>query len=530
MSASIVGGLVPADSGEFIVMTAALAALAGLVALIAGLLRLGRIAQFFSESVLTGFVAGLALVIMIKQVPKIFGLEAGHGNFWERLIDLIRELPHTHTLTLIVGISTLVLMFFLEHRFHKIPAALVALIYGILVVSIFNLDAQHVHIVGEIPGGLAAPKIPAIGLDGWLALIPGAFAITLVMFAEGIGPARSFAGKHGYEIDEDQELIGMGMANLGAGLFQGFPIGASLSKSAASDAAGGRSQVSGFVAAVATALVALFLTPLFHNLPEATLGAIVIVAISGMLKLRKFVHLYRLRKMDFTLAVIALLGVLTFEEVLFGLLVAVIVSLLALIIRISEPKLSILGRLPGTFQFRDIQYYPDALQPEGLLILRPGEEIFFANAASLRKAIKAQLALEARPIEQLVLILESTNELDAPGAEMIEELHTELAERDIQLILAGLHTPVRYMLDRSGVTEVVGAKNCYTTTLDAILAFARAAVDGFTIDEVTTVIDRIDSLAEIISAAAQQASQANKAQMDQLLAKLTEMRDQLDAK
>ena len=197
-----------------------------------------------------GFVSGLALVIIIKQVPKLFGLEPVEGNFWERTIELIRELPETDLLTLAVGLSCLLLMIFLERRFERIPAALVILIYGIAVVSVFNLDVEGVEIIGEIPAGLAPPQIPDLSLGDWAMLIPGALAITLVMFSEAVGPDRSFARKHRYEIDEDQELIGLGTANIGAGLFQGFPIGASLSKSAASDAAGGTTQMAGIIAAV----------------------------------------------------------------------------------------------------------------------------------------------------------------------------------------------------------------------------------------------------------------------------------------
>ncbi len=347
MSASIVGGLVPADSAEFITMTAALAILAGIVSALAGLLRLGRIAQFFSESVLVGFVSGLSLVIMIKQVPKLFGLEPVHGNFWVRLIEIVRELPETHLLTLAVGIASLVLMIFMEHRFKRIPAALVVLIFGIVVVSIFGLEAQGVEIVGEIPSGLAAPKLPNIGLEKIALLIPGALAITLVMFSEAIGPDRSFASKHHYEINENQELIGIGAANIGAGFFQGFPIGASLSKSAASEAAGGTTQMAGIVAAIATALVALFLAPLFFNLPEAALGAIVIVAVSGMFKAGVFRHLFRLRKGDFLLAAVTFLGVLTFEEVLAGPLLWGPPSLFSFIGRPQLPQISGLGRLTG---------------------------------------------------------------------------------------------------------------------------------------------------------------------------------------
>ena len=410
MSASIVGGLAPAGSAEFIAMTAALAILAGIVAILAGLLRLGRIAQFFSESVLMGFVSGLALVIMIKQVPKLFGLEPVEGNFWQRVIELIGELPETHLVTLAVGLSSLVLMIIIERRFKRIPAALIVLIYGIAVVSIFGLAAQGVHIVGEIPSGLVPPKLPDISLEQLALLIPGALAITLVIFSEAIGPDRSFASKHHYDIDENQELIGIGAANFGAGLFQGLPIGASLSNSAASDAAGGKTQAAGIVAALATILVALFLTPLFFNLPEAALAAIVIVAVSGMFKLGEFRRLYQLRKGDFALALITFLCVLTFEEVLAGLLIGVLLSLLALIWRTSEPKLSVLGRIPGTVAYRSTTYHPQAIQDPGLLIMRPDEGVFFANAASLRNAIRRRIAASEIPVRTTIVDLEMTNE------------------------------------------------------------------------------------------------------------------------
>ncbi len=502
--------------------------MAGIVAVLAGLLRLGRIAQFFSESVLMGFVSGLALVIMIKQVPKLFGLEPVQGNFWERTIALIRELPETDLLTLAVGLSSLLLMIFLEHRYKRIPAALIILIYSIAVVSVFNLAAQGVEIIGEIPAGLAPPKIPDISLQDWASLIPGALAITLVMFSEAVGPDRSFARKHRYEINEDQELIGLGAANVGAGLFQGFPIGASLSKSAASDAAGGTTQMAGVVAAIATALVALFLTPLFFNLPEAALGAIVIVAVSGMVKPRAFRRLYRLRKGDFWLAVVTFLAVLTFEEVLAGLLIGVLLSLLALIIRTSDPQLSVLGRIPGTVAFRSTKYHPEAIQTPDLLMVRPDEEVFFANAATLHKSIR-DLATTGDPaLRTTILDLEMTNELDVPSAEMLGELHEELSGLKIQLIIAGLHAPVREMLDRSGVTEQIDAANVYPTVLEAVLAYAQAHVEEMTPDEVDAVLGRIDTLTQMISIASEQAGEEQQEKLARAVERLDEIKSSFD--
>ena len=291
MSFATVSLMAEPNTTEFILLTAALAVLAGLISILAGLLKLGRVAQFFSESVMVGFISGLALVIVVKQLPKLLGIEAGSGNFWERLYDVIIHLPETHLTTLIVGIVCLILMIALEHFFHKIPAALVALVFGILISAILGLEARGVEIVGEIPAGLAQPQWPAVGLQNWWLLFPGALGLALVNFAEAIGPVRSFSAAHKYKVDTNQELIGLGAANFGAGLFQGFPIGSSLSKSAANDRAGAHSQMSAIIAAAITILVALFFTQWFYALPEATLGAIVIVAVSGMVKVGKIKHL-----------------------------------------------------------------------------------------------------------------------------------------------------------------------------------------------------------------------------------------------
>ena len=524
MSASIVGGLVEADSAEFIVMTAALAILAGIVSVLAGLLRLGRIAQFFSESVLTGFVSGLALVIMIKQVPKLFGLEPVQGNFWERTIEIIRELPETHLITMAVGLSALVLMIFLEHRLKRIPAALVILIYGIAVVSVFNLAVQGVEIIGDIPSGLAPPQIPDISLEAWASLIPGAFALTLVMFSEGIGPDRSFASKHKYEIDENQELIAMGASNIGAGFFQGFPIGASLSKSAASDAAGGKTQMAGIIAALATAAVALFFTPLFFNLPEAALGAIVIVAVSGMFKPQEFRRLYWLRRQEFWLALITFLAVLTFEEVLVGLLIGVLFSLLALIARASSPKMSILGRLPGTIAYRSTTYYPDAIQKPGLLIVRADEGIFFANAASLRNALRSQITASDPPIRATIFDMEMTDELDVPSTEMLATVHEELEEMKIQLKIAVLHQPVRDMLEATGLLEQIGPENIYPTVLEAALAFTAEHLEDLDPDDIDTVIHRINTLSETLTFVFEDASEEQQAKLDVVIDQIEDIR------
>ena len=477
MSYSIVSELAPAGTSEFIVLTSALAITVGFVAILAGLLRLGRIAQFFSASVLLGFMSGLAVLVAVNELPKLFGVESDGENVWQRLYDLIIHLPETHRLTLLLGLSTIVLLVLLERYFHRIPAALVAMVFGIVVSSVFNLSEFGVHVVGEIPTGLVPPKLPHITLDQWLSLIPGALALSLVVFAEAIGPARSFATKYRYSINPDQELIGLGAANVGAGLFQGFTVGPSLSKTEHNEAAGAKSQMSGIAAAGLTVLVALFLTPLFRNLPEVTLAAIVLVAVYGMFKWREMLRLYKLRRVDFALALVSFLAVLTFEEVPPALLLAVALSALSLVWRTSQGRMIELGLVRGSLRFEEV--VPDAAGAShvtpvtGLLILAPEESLFFANADSVRIQITNRLAAAASTgtelVESVLLDLELTNELDVPSADMLKELHDDLEAAGVQLLLARVRSAVRDLLDRSGATEVLGVENIYSRVLEGVL-------------------------------------------------------------
>lgn len=477
MSFATVSLIAPPETAEFILLTAALAVLAGVISILAGFLKLGRVAQFFSESVLTGFITGLALVIMVKQVPKLLGIEGGHGNFWERLYEIIIHLPETSLPTLITGVLCLALLIVLEHYFHKIPAALVALVFGILISVLFGLEARGVEVVGAIPAGLAPPKWPAVGLQNWWLLFPGALGLALVNFAEAIGPSRSFAATHKYKMDPNQELIGLGAANFGAGLFQGFPIGSSLSKSAANDRAGARSQMSAIIAAAVTVIVALFFTQFFYALPEAALGAIVIVAVSGMIKLAKIKRLSRVRQSDFVLAIVALLAVLTFET-LEALLIAVIVSLFALVLRTSQPGLVVLGRVPGRLIWNDIRRYPENQTIPGLLVVRPLNVVFFANAEGFREAIITEMTSSPVPIKAVCLDLGATTDLDVPGADMLAALAEDLHRREARLMLMHVITPVRQMLEKAGAIEKIKPENLFVGPTEAVLEYLSSQSDA----------------------------------------------------
>jgi high affinity sulfate transporter 1 len=454
LSAGAVAALATAGTAQYAELTAALALLVGLITVLAGLLRLGVVARFFSPSVLVGFVTGLALVISIKQVPKILGIEAGEGDFWERLWDILVHLGDAHGTTLLVGLLTIAVMVAVERVAHRLPAALVALVLGIVISRAFDLAERGVEVIEEIPAGLAGPQIPDVGLTELSLLVASAIGIALVNFAEANSMAREFARRDGVKLDADQELVGLGAANVGAGLFQGFTIGASLSKSAAADGAGMQTQMAGIVAAGLTALVALFFTGFFEGLPEATLGGIVIVAVSGMVKTERIRELHALRRSDFLLAVTATLAVLSLET-LAALAVAVALSIVLLVVRAAKAPVRRLGRLPGG-GFADLERNPEAHAHPTALVVRPEAELFFANAESLAEDVYEAATEGEPPARAVVLDLELTQDVDVPAAEALLLLATRLAEAGIPLALARVHGPAAEMLERTGVVQAIG--------------------------------------------------------------------------
>jgi high affinity sulfate transporter 1 len=521
MSAAAIAPLAAAGSPEYAALTAGLAILAGLISILAGVFKLGRVAAFFSESVLAGFVTGLALTIAIKQVPKLFGFESGSGNFWERLYDIFLHLDETHLLTLAIGLVSVALLVFLEHRFHKLPAALIVMLLGILVSALFTLEAKGVEIVGEIPAGLAPPKLPGLSLEDWLTLMAPAVGIALVNFAEAYGPGRSLAAKHHYEINANQELIGLGAANLGAGLFQGFSIGSSLSKSAANDNAGAKTPVALIVCAVLTAIVALFFTPFFAPLPEAILGAVVVVAITGMVKVKKIRRLYRLNRVDFALAIVAMLGVLTFEA-LEGLLIAVILSLLLLVWRASQPNLSLMGREPGRLTFSDTRRNPENHTLRGLLILRPDQGLFFANADALLNQITTLVDHADTPVKVVLLDLEMTNQLDVPSLDMLKELKEGLVQRNTGLWLARLHGPVRDTLIKSDLLQEIGPENVFARSMEGLLEYLTSRTPDET-EEIAVIQDGLKNTLAVIDKLLANPTEARRETLEQYHRKLEEL-------
>ena len=459
LSAAAVADVAMPNSAGFVAHTAALAITTGLIALVAGLLRLGFLASFISEPVLKGFIIGLALTIVAGQLPDLFGVEGRGGNFFEQLWRLLSDLDQTSVTTLAVGLASLTLVLGLRRFAPAVPGSLVAVLVGIAAVGLLDLDAHGVAIVGQIDSGLPALGTPDVAAADYLALAPAAAAVMLVGFAEGLGAAKTYAARHHYEVDANRELLGLGAANLGSGLSSGMVVNGSLSKTAVNGSAGARSQVSGLVVAALTILTLLFLTGLFENLPQATLAAVVIAAVIELVDFPALATLYRIAtrelrgiygiavRPDFIAAVAALAGVLVFDT-LPGLFIGIVVSLLLLLYRASRPHVAVLGQVPGTSgQYGDIQRHPENELEPGIALLRVEGGLFFANADTVRAAVRAHAAEPGT--RAVVLDAETAPFIDVSAARMLVQVTDDLRRLGVELVLTRSVGQVRDVLRRA---------------------------------------------------------------------------------
>jgi high affinity sulfate transporter 1 len=468
MSAAVVAIMAGGDAARYAALSAALALTVGVILLLAGIVRLGFISDFLSKSVVTGFVFGLALVIAIGQLPKLLGLPSGEGDFFEQAYQLLTNLSEIKPYTVIVGVSALAVIFLVKRFFPRLPSGLVALVLGILAVSIFNLDAYGVSIVGEIPTGLPSLGIPQISLTDIPNLAAGALGIVFLAVGESLGGARSFAAKHRYEINPDQELIALGAANISAGLFQGFTVDASLSSSATADEAGARTQLSSIVTVVLIIVTLLVLAPLFHNLPNAVLAAIVIASVIGLMDVAEMKRFYTSNRIDFVLAGVALFGVLT-TDVLTGLIIAVFLSLLIILYRASRPYVAVLGKVPGQVAtYGDVARHPENVQVPGLLIVRLDAPLYFLNANVARGQILDLARGGDSPPKAILFDLGASADLDIASLDMVKNLVRELDEASIDVLLAQVRGKVRDRLRKAGVMADIGEDRIYLSVAAAV--------------------------------------------------------------
>ncbi|HTA15498.1 MAG TPA: SulP family inorganic anion transporter [Solirubrobacteraceae bacterium] len=459
LSAATVGDYATAGSGHFVAMTAALGITVGIAALAAGALRLGFLANFISEPVLKGFIVGLALTIIVGQLPKLFGVQGGSGDFFEKLWDLLGELGDTSALTLLIGVVSLALVLLLKRLAPVLPGSLIVVFLGVAAVEVFALNDHGVEIVGHIDGGLPSLGFPNVSFSDLGQLSAGAIGIMLVGFAEGLGAAKIYATRDRYEIDTNRELIGVGAANLGAGLSSGMVVNGSLSKTAVNGSSGARTQLSGLLVAALTILTLLFLTGLFESLPEATLAAVVIAALIELVDIPSLVALYRVytkrlgeaygvaARPDFIAAIAAMLGVTVFDT-LPGLFIGIGISFLLLLYRASRPRVVELGKPPGDERFEDLERHPESVRVPGVIVLRVESGLFFANAEPVRTEVRR--AAREQGTRTVVLDAETIPFIDVSAARMLDGLADELRQDGVSLVLARDVGQVRDVLRTAG--------------------------------------------------------------------------------
>jgi len=449
MLAALVAPLALTDPTRYMVLVSAATIAAGVIFLLGGALKLGVVSEFISKPVLKGFVFGLGLTIMIKQAHKLMGTPGGQGNFFHQLWHVITSLSAVNLWTLAVGVLAIAALFLLGAIAPRVPSALVVLVLGILSVSWFGLDKHGVETVGTIHAGMPYLHLPRMGEEDLADIFMGAIGIVLVLVAEALAAARTFAAKNKYEIAPNQELCAMGLANIASGLFGGMIVGGGMSGTAANDASGARTQFSTITASLSVALTLAFLLPLFRNLPEAVLGAIVVHAVAHLADVATLKHYAKLHTGSIWVSLAALFGVLQMG-ILKGLIFAVGLTLVALMYKLSSPQDSVLGRLPGSDHFVDVTRYAEAEQIPGLLIFRPNGVIFFANANRVYNRLWELVTAAGTSLQAIIVNLEASPEIDITGLEMLGKLRNELRESDIDLYFARATDPVRDLFDRSG--------------------------------------------------------------------------------
>jgi MFS superfamily sulfate permease-like transporter len=426
-----------------------------------------------------GFVFGLAIFVTVSQLPKLFGIEKGGGDTIRQFVELLGHLGDTSGLTLVVGAAALALLFGAERFAPQLPGGLIALVLGIAAGELFDLSRHGVAVVGSVPSGLPSVGIPDIAAGDALALVGAAAGMVLVIYSESLGAARTFAEKHGYDIDPNQELIALGVANTGSGLISGLAGGGSLSQTAVNEEAGARSEVSPLVATLFALVTILFLTPLFKNLPEAVLAALIIHAVSHLMKVHEFRLYYGELRPEFWLGLATLVGVITLD-VLPGLVIGIASMLLLVVYDASRPRLSVLGAVPGApGAFGDVGRHPDYEELPNLLVLRLEAPLLYVNASLVREHIK-KLVGAADPIPLAVILDMGANgdQLDITGAETLTQLITELRHAGVDLALVEMRLPVRQMARRSGLLDALGEERIFNTIREAVLNFGLSPGDN----------------------------------------------------
>jgi high affinity sulfate transporter 1 len=476
ISALTVGAIASQGTAEYNALTSTLAILIGAFFLLFGALRMGWVAAFIPTPVMRGFIEGLVCVTIIGQVPHLLGIAGTSGNFFVKLWFVFQHLPDATFAPALIGLLSLAAMQLLRYLAPRMPAALVVATVATIVVGLLGGEATGIHVIGDLPSGLPALVLPNLDPAILWELTPGALAIVLVGYAEALGAAKAAALQGGGDIDPNQELIAHGPANILSGLFGGFLAIGSLSKTSVAMAAGARSQLANLVAATFCFLTLVLLTPLFRNMPHPALAAIVIAAMLHLSKPSYLHGLFVRSRWEFAVAVIVVAGELTLG-VLQGIGLGVVLALLMLIYRTSHPQGAVLGQLPGTEAYRDVDRHPEAMTFPGLLIWRAGGDLFFASVGHVGVGLKAALAASKPPAKHVLVDAGSVNFIDTSACDALLGAVKELKSQGISIAFARARDEVRDRMKSGGLEAAVGSANFHERVTDGVRAFLMQSTD-----------------------------------------------------
>jgi SulP family sulfate permease len=468
MTAVVVGPLAGGDPARYAGLAAGLAVLVGLLCLVCWAARLGFVADLLSKPILVGYLAGVALIMMVGQLGKLTGVPVRGEAFFTQLASFLGHLPQVHVITLLFAAVVLAFLFLLQWRLPTAPGPLLAVLLATVAVAAFGLDRHGIHVIGRIPSGLPAPALPPIGALRDLAL--PALGVLLVGYTDNVLTARAFATRHDGEVNANQELLALGAANIGSGLLHGLPVSSSGSRTALADASGARTQLYSLVALACVVATLLFLGPLLTRFPSAALGAIVVYAAVRLIDLTGFRRLAAFRRSELLLALGSLAGVLVFD-ILYGILLAVGLSVAEMLSRVARPHDAIQGLVPGLAGMHDIDDYPAARTVPGLIVYRYDSPLFFANADNFRQRALAAVDEHAGPVAWFILNTEANVEVDITALDAMDALRRELDRRGIAFALARVKQDLLDDLDAFGLTAKIGPERIFPTLPTAVAGY-----------------------------------------------------------
>jgi len=455
MIAGTVAAMAEGDTQRYAQIASLTAFTVAALCLFAWLLRLSVLVKLISDSILVGFKAGAGLTIAMTQLPSLFGVAGGGHDFFERALLFAGQLGQTNPTVLVVGLIAIGLLVFGERLLPGKPIALGVVALSIVTATLLGLSALGVPTTGKIPAGLPSLAGPALRLRDVEGIVPLAGGCLLLAYIEGVSAARTFAAKHGYALNPRQEFLGIGAANLAAALGHGYPVAGGLSQSAVNDKAGARTPLALVFASITLALCLLFLTGLLENLPKAVLAAVVLTAVYGLLDFPALLRMWRVSRLDFYAAVIAL-GAVLLLGILQGILLAALASVLLMLVRTSRPHVAFLGRIPGTNNYSDLERHPENEPLPGVVAFRPEASLIYVNADTVLEAVLSRLEqAEASAIRLVICDLSAAPYLDLAGSRMLHELHAELTGRGIALRIVGAHGAARDLLRADGIEAKV---------------------------------------------------------------------------